>query len=385
MKVLAFGTYDVRSHPRVGVLVDGLREHGVAVAELNAPLGLSTADRVGMLQHPSRLPRLLGRLVGRWAHLVRGSSRHRGHRAPDAVLVGYLGHFDVLLARILFPRAVVVLDLLIFGADTAADRGTAPGLRTRLLAGLDRLAIAAADVVVVDTAEHGAMVGERRAGDVVVAAVGAPPAWFAARRATVGGPGTPGTPVSVVFFGLFTPLQGAPTIGRALRLLHDRGVAVRCTLVGGGQDAEEVRRLVAGLPEVTWHSWVESEELPALVAAHDVCLGIVGVTGKARRVVPNKVFQGAAAGAAVVTSDTPPQRRVLGDAAVLVPPGDAEALADAVARLAAVPEALAGLRTAAAALADRDFTPAAVTRPLVDELHLRRRGPRRGRRRSGRE
>ena len=70
--------------------------------------------------------------------------------------------------------------------------------------------------------------------------------------------------------------------------------------------------------------------LPALVAGHDVCLGIFGTGDKALRVVPNKVFQGAAAGCAIVTSDTAPQRRALGDAAVLVPPGDPEALAAAL-------------------------------------------------------
>ena len=43
-------------------------------------------------------------------------------------------------------------------------------------------------------------------------------------------------------------------------------------------------------------------DLPALVAGHDVCLGIFGTGDKALRVVPNKVFQGAAAGCAIVTS-----------------------------------------------------------------------------------
>ena len=46
----------------------------------------------------------------------------------DAVLVGYLGHFDVLLARRLFRRIPVVLDHLIFAADTAAETELAPGL-----------------------------------------------------------------------------------------------------------------------------------------------------------------------------------------------------------------------------------------------------------------
>ncbi len=106
-----------------------------------------------------------------------------------------------------------------------------------------------------------------------------------------------------------------------------------------------------------WLDWVPAAELPALVAAHDVCLGIFGTGDKALRVVPNKVFQGAAAGCAVITSDTAPQRRVLGDAAVLVPPGDPAALADALLRLADDREALLKLRHAARQLAAERFTP----------------------------
>ena len=73
------------------------------------------------------------------------------------------------------------------------------------------------------------------------------------------------------------------------------------------------------------------------MAAHDVGLGIFGTTAKALTVVPTKVFQAAAAGCAVVTSDTAPQRDSLRDAAVFVPPGDAAALASALVALAADP------------------------------------------------
>ena len=54
-----------------------------------------------------------------------------------------------------------------------------------------------------------------------------------------------------------------------------------------------------------WIDWVDADELPGVVAEHDVCLGIFGTTDKAPRVVPNKVYQGVASGCAVVTSDTP--------------------------------------------------------------------------------
>ena len=84
------------------------------------------------------------------------------------------------------------------------------------------------------------------------------------------------------------------TIARALARLDAGLLAV--TLLGTGQDHDDVRRMLADRDDVTWHDWVPIEELPAVVAEHDVCLGIFGDTDKALTVVPTKVYQGAAAG-----------------------------------------------------------------------------------------
>ncbi len=88
--------------------------------------------------------------------------------------------------------------------------------------------------------------------------------------------------------------------------------------------------------------------------------------------VPNKVFQGAAAGCAVVTSDTAPQRREFGDAALLVPPGDAEALAEALLLLDRDRAELSRYKAAARRAAQDRFSPAEVVRPLVEQLGLSR-------------
>ena len=364
MRILGFGTYDVRLHPRVGVLLEGLRERGFAVREVDEPLGVGTAQRVKSLTSPASALRFAAAIAGKWARLIRRTSAYRGKNRPDAVLVGYLGHFDVVLARVLFPRTPIVLDHLIFASDTAKDRGLSGGgvvgrLAYRLLEGIDRAALAAADVVVLDTDDHRALLPRRARGKEVVVPVGAPKRWFdagdRARRIRGEAPGPAEnariaggearkegngeggeSPLSVVFFGLFTPLQGAPTIARALAVLDGRGVRIDVTLIGDGQDAAAVRE---ALPpgenvRVSWIDWVDSEDLPDVVAGHDVCLGIFGTSGKARRVVPNKVYQGIAAGCVVVTSDTPPQRRILGGGARFVEPGDAPALADALQALA---------------------------------------------------
>jgi glycosyltransferase involved in cell wall biosynthesis len=62
-------------------------------------------------------------------------------------------------------------------------------------------------------------------------------------------------------------------------------------------------------------------------------------------VIPNKAFQALACGTPLVTADTPAARELLvdGESALLVPPGDPEALAAALERLAGDPELAARL------------------------------------------
>jgi glycosyltransferase involved in cell wall biosynthesis len=373
MRTIVFGTYDTAMHPRIATIAEGLAARGFDVTECNIPLGLSTADRVDMLAKPWKAGGLAARLASRWFGLA-AKARRLGR--PDAVVVGYLGHFDVHLARLLYPRhsvsrhrVPIVLDHLISAAGTAKDRRIGgSGLKQRLLTLIDAAALRAADIVVVDTEEHLEIVPEKYRSKAVVVPVGAPTPWHeAGREPSATASSTTGSgPLKVVFYGLYTPLQGTPVIGEALGRVA--GAPVEVTMIGRGQDEAETKRAAAANQSVRWLDWVPAAELPALVASHDVCLGIFGTGDKALRVVPNKVFQGAAAGCAVITSDTAPQRRVLGDAAVLVPPGDPAALADALLRLANDREALLKLRHAARQLAAERFTPEQVVRPLTDRL-----------------
>jgi glycosyltransferase involved in cell wall biosynthesis len=382
MRTIIFGTYDTAMHPRIATIAEGLAARGFDVTECNIPLGLTTADRVDMLAKPWKAGGLVARLASRWVGLAaraRGLSKH-GLGRPDAVVVGYLGHFDVHLARLLYRRGRVplVLDHLISAANTAKDRRLDGGMKTKVLRLIDAAALRAADIVLVDTEEHLEIVPEKYRSKAVVVHVGAPTPWHEAAREpsatapSTTGPSTTGSgPLKVVFYGLYTPLQGTPVIGEALGRLA--GAPVEVTMIGRGQDEAETKRAAAANQSVRWLDWVPAAELPALVAAHDVCLGIFGTGDKALRVVPNKVFQGAAAGCAVITSDTAPQRRVLGtvpqeSGAVLVPPGDPAALADALLRLANDREALLKLRHAARRLAADRFTPEQVVGPLTDRL-----------------
>jgi len=362
VRIVGFGTYDRRTHPRVGILLDGLRQLGDEVTELNAPLGFSTAERVAMLDTPRLTYRLVLRLLRRWSALT--AKRAMTHQAPDVVLVGYLGHLDVFLARLLFPRNVIALDLLIFAGETASDRGVGRGPKMTLLKALDRLAIGCASLVIVDTEEHAALVPTSQRHKTMVAPVGSPDEWFA-EPAEIDA-----SRLKVLFFGLFTPLQGTPVIGEAMAMLP-ADIGIEVTMVGSGQDLAETSRRAAGSSIVTWREWVEPSELRPLLQEHQVCLGIFGDTPKALRVTPNKVFEGAAAGCAIVTSDTAPQRRSLGDAARFVAVGDPAALAEALRSLAADPGEVRRLRTAAHQRAEANFRPPTVAQPVRAALLAR--------------
>ena len=233
---------------------------------------------------------------------------------------------------------------------------------------IDAGALRAADIVVVDTEEHLARLPKRHQARAVVVPVGVPSAWYEA-AVTAEQEGTAAVqdacPAAGGVFRLVHPPAGssghrrrAEPDGRGVRRgHHDRQRPGQGRDDGRGRPGDAIR----------WLDWVPAADLPALVAGHDVCLGIFGAADKALRVVPNKVFQGAAAGCAIVTSDTAPQRRALAGAGVLVPPGDPDALAAALLRLAGDRGELARLRRQARTLAEEQFMPERIVTPLVKE------------------
>ena len=342
------------------MLREGLVEHGATVTVCNVPLRFDTAARVRLARQPWRAPGFALRLLRAWVTLA---WRSRRIQDVDAVVVGYLGVFDIHLARLLFRRSTRVLDQMVTLADTTDDRSLgSPRLRAVLTA-LDRSARRAADVVLCDTDEQA---GQVPAGTTaLVTHVGAPRSWLATDPAP---PPDPGSPVRVVFFGLYTPLQGTVTIGEALAALP-ADAPVEVTMIGSGQDrgAAEAAAGAATAP-IRWLDWVPADELPSLVATHHICLGIFGTGAKADRVVPNKVFQGAATGCALITSDTAAQRRLLGDAGRYVPPGDPIALSTAILDLASDAGALSDARVRARQWAGSAASPETVVRPLVQRL-----------------
>jgi GT2 family glycosyltransferase len=133
---------------------------------------------------------------------------------------------------------------------------------------------------------------------------------------------------------------------------------LRFTFIGTGEERARIEPIVrATRADVEFVNWVEYGQLGKRIAAADVVLGVFGGSAKARMVIPNKVYEAAAMGCAVLTADTPAIREIFTDGrdvATCVP--DGAALADAIARLADDPGLRRRLGTNAAALMAERFS-----------------------------
>lgn len=308
-----WGTYDL-GKPRTRILIRGLKEAGVDLVECHADVWRGVEDKA-QIQGWLPLLRCAARLLLAYPVLVWRYLRLPRH---DVVVVGYLGHLDVL---VLWPfaklrRTPVLWDAFLSLYETVVEDRAMIGPRHPLawiMWAWDWLACRAARQVLLDTSAHADWfestfrLGHRRTAAVFV---GAEPETFA--------PLPPGVstfaarkPVRILFYGQFIPLHGIETIVEAAARSDPDDYA--WTVIGTGQEADRIRRMLErrAVANLTWIPWVPYEDLRARIAEADICLGIFGLSGKAARVIPNKVFQIIAAGRPLVTRDSPAMRELV--------------------------------------------------------------------------
>ena len=346
MRICFWGTYTVaEGYPVNRVLAKGLRQAGAQVEEVREQIwdgflhSISSAGGWTSLRLVWRAAPAYARLA--WHFL---QSRH-----SQVVVVGYAGYIDIILARLLTVirsrrrRRPLVLVAFISLYDTLVvdrEQASSSSWKAALLRRIDRAAFEAADLVLVDTEEH---------RQYFARLFGVPVTRF--HRSFVGdddeifrpqasrGPGSHRgeRPFQVLFFGTYVPLHGIEFILAAAEILRDES-GLEFVLVGNGQQYPQMRRLAKekALEQIRFvEDWVSTGELVDYINACDLCLGIFGITEKAARVVPYKVFDALAVGKPVITRDSAAARELLEheETALLCNPGDGVALAAAIRRL----------------------------------------------------
>lgn len=169
-------------------------------------------------------------------------------------------------------------------------------------------------------------------------------------RFTPAAPRAPAMPSDlpvVLFVGRFDPRNGLPFLIEAFTRVRARGLSARLVVVGDGPRRERYRALAAGRDDITFLGHVpdglERYYAHASVYACPATLGSFGIT----------LLEAMACGTPIVCYDTPGFRSVVEheEQALMTPPGDATAFADALARLLQEPHLRARLGRAGRARA----------------------------------
>lgn len=314
MKVLYFGFYDP-GYARNRVLIRGLKINGVEVMECRSGFG----------------------------GLKKFFDLYKKHKAfknkYDAMVVGFLGHNLVPLAKmissgpVIFDSFISLFDSNVF--DRKVVRQKSP--KAFYYRFLDWFSMKLADLVLFDTQqqiEYASTEFKIKKEKFKRIFVGTDDAVFYPRETrNIDPEGVARRSCTVHFHGSFIPLQGVDCIVKAAKLLEKEDI--RFNILGEGQTYAEIRELVTGLElkNLNFIKRVEYDKLPEYIEKSDICLGIFGETPKAKRVIPNKVFEYAAMKKPIITADTPAIRELFNEEDMVLIKPIPENLASAITEL----------------------------------------------------
>ena len=308
MNILMIGVYNIDDYSRGRVLYKGLIKNKVNV-DLCLPRG--------RLKYFYIIKRLL-------------------NKNYDFVLVnGKICFFISKLLKLIHKRPII-FDVFISDYDNLVnDRKIVKpnSLRSKLLWLIDKYSCKIADHIILDTYEHiNYFVKEfglnRNKFQRVF--VGSDEDIFYPRKKIKS------KEFIVYFQGTFIPLQGIEYIIKSAKLLENYN-DIEFNIVGYGQTFNEVLKLSQeiNVKNVKFLGHKKLEELSSYIANADICLGIFGKTGKAKRVIPNKVFEYIAMKKPVITGDTPAIKELITNKkdCILCEIGNEKSLANAILEL----------------------------------------------------
>jgi glycosyltransferase involved in cell wall biosynthesis len=177
----------------------------------------------------------------------------------------------------------------------------------------------------------------------------------------------PPPPFTYAFAGRMIADKGVATLVAAHRGLRARGLDFRLLLAGAPDQSNP-----ASIPRATLEGWGAEpgcrwlgrvEDIRALWAAAHVAVQ----PSRGGEGVPKSLLEAAACGRPIVATDVPGCREIArpGVNGLLVPPGNADALADALATLAADPALRARFAAAGRKIVEAEFSDTRVGREIV--------------------
>lgn len=355
MNVCVFGAYDP-DYPRNSIIKKGLRSQGVEVSECN----LWPRYKFWI-----RYPRLL--------------SRYRICCVKSSTF--FIPEFcqkDVPLAKFisLFTSKKIVFDPLASRFETKISdwkRKPASSWQARWNLKIDQWAFKLSNLVLADTQAHKEYYCQKyglSSEKIAVLPVGFDDEIFSPMQSLKTAQNS--EEFKVLFFGSFLPLHGVEFIVHAAKIVSDEDSAFQFRFVGSGQTLSQSKEMATqlGLKNVHFEGWLPQALLPEKIASADICLGIFGITEKARRVVPHKIFQAMGMGKPVISARTPAVEEFFShkDSIFLIHDPYPESLARAIIELKKDSVLRKKIATNGCRLVNKNFSTQAVGAKLVSIL-----------------
>ena len=188
-----------------------------------------------------------------------------------------------------------------------------------------------------------------------------PEFWREADRAAVRAElGLLDNEVVACYVGTIGMAHGLATLLEAASILLDSSPHIRILIVGDGAEFSSVRDVALSkkLRNVSFTGLLPRAKVPGILAAADVALVTLRPAEVFKTVLPSKMFEAMAASLPIVIAVDGEARTTLerAHAGLVVQPGNATALASAIARLAGDRQARAQMGAAGAAFVEREFS-----------------------------
>ncbi|MEK7069499.1 MAG: glycosyltransferase [Patescibacteria group bacterium] len=307
LTVCYFGTY-TPEYSRNRILISGIKENGVDVIECQT-------IRKGLMKY-------VDLIIKHW----------KIRNKYDVMIVGFQGVQAVILAKFL-TRKTIIFDAFasLYDSMILDRRNFKPkSLVAIYYWWLDKISMTLADVILFDTNENINFVAKEfriKKQKFKRIFVGASTDVFYPIK-KIEHP----EKFKVLFYGSFLPLHGIEYIIRSAKTLEKENDIV-FEVLGWGPEKEKIVELFNSLKprNLFFTGGTDRELLRDKIVEADVCLGIFGNTSKAKRVIPNKVYECLAVGKPVITADTPAIRELFEDGELMfVSVADHASLAKAI-------------------------------------------------------
>jgi glycosyltransferase involved in cell wall biosynthesis len=346
LSVAVIGAGDL-AYPRHAILLEGLQAQGVDVRRFVQPKRTPTRQRWAYLWH-------------NFADIAQA----------DVVLLLAFNQTSVPLARFLAWRYGVplVVDYLTGLGDVADDRAVPP-TQLRLYQMLDRWNLQH-EHLLTDTPQHITYYAQTlniTPLKMHALPVGARSGFLEADLAPA-----PDDVFTVQYMGTFIPFHGVETILEVAHLLRD-ATHIRFELIGEGQTLGAMQELAQSL-QLERVRFITGYHRPPdvydLLAKAHVFLGVLGASPKTDYVVPTKIYELMALRRPLITAQSSALMDVFtpDEHLLTVPASDAQALANAIQRLAQNANLRAMLAQNAYAHLQAHYTPAHIGAQLVEIL-----------------